>query len=126
MPTYCYSDGMEVFERLFPRGKAPDRITLGNGAVVDRCRQAEVAGMVTSVRGSENPTHHRRQRNPWPMEPCVASGVHPDQARELSDHLQVHGCPTEVTKDGEPIYTSASHRKKALKIRGMHDKDSFS
>lgn len=61
----------------------------------------------------------------WPMKPCYASGVHASQAQELRDHLAKRGCPTEVTPSGDPIYTSAAHRKKALKIRGMHDKASF-
>lgn len=59
------------------------------------------------------------------MEPCCASGVHASQAQELREHLADRGCPTEVTTDGDPIYTSAAHRKKALKCRGMFDKASF-
>lgn len=60
----------------------------------------------------------------WPLT-CTASGVHPSQAGELREFLRKSGCPTEVTKDGNPVYTSAAHRKKALKVRGMHDRASF-
>lgn len=132
MPIYCYTTlySQQTFDRNFPAGEAPDEITVelsvGGKTVAVRDRQREVAGMVTCVKGSENPTRHRRQRNPWPMEPCVASGVGPHQAQELRDHFTAHNVPTEVSKDGEPVYTSASHRKKALKCRGLHDNNSFS
>jgi hypothetical protein len=56
---------------------------------------------------------------------CVASGVAPSQAQELRDYYRRHGVPTEVTADGNPIYRNAAHRRKALKVRGMHDKASF-
>ncbi len=133
--TYCYKTLTgEVFERLYLPGEAPDEIDLVHRNELGgferitayRDRQAEVVGMVTSVRGSENPTHHRRRSNPWPMEPCVGSGVGPHGAENLRNHFAKHDVPTEVTKDGEPIYTSAKHRKKALKCRGMHSRNEFS
>lgn len=60
----------------------------------------------------------------WPFA-CVASGVHPDQAQALREHLAKHGVPTEVTKGGDPIYTDAAHRRRALKARGFVDRASF-
>jgi hypothetical protein len=60
----------------------------------------------------------------WPIE-CVASGVHADDAGKLRTHLAEKGVPTEVSKDGNPIYTNSKHRRKALKARGLHDKNSF-
>lgn len=125
MPIYCYSTEYgEVHELEFPMGEAPERVELLAGhVIVTRDYQAEGVGGV--VIGSDNPVKSRPRRS-WPMEPCLASGVHASQAQELRDHLTAHGCPTEVTPAGDPIYTSAAHRKKALKIRGMHDRNSFS
>jgi hypothetical protein len=60
----------------------------------------------------------------WPLE-CVASGVHASQAGELREFYRKHGCPTEVTEDGNPIYRNAAHRRKALKLRGFKDKASY-
>jgi hypothetical protein len=60
------------------------------------------------------------------MEPCFASGVNAVQAPELRKFLADRGCATEVTSEGDPIYRSAGHRKKALKLRGMYDKASYS
>lgn len=57
----------------------------------------------------------------WPMAPCYASGVNAVQAGELRKHLADRGVPTEVTSEGDPVYTSPGHRKKALAVRGMHD-----
>ena len=60
----------------------------------------------------------------WPIK-CYASGVNADQAQELRDYLQDAGVKTEVTPDGDPVYTSPLHRKRALKARGFHDNNSF-
>jgi len=60
----------------------------------------------------------------WPLV-CPASGVHPDQAGELRSLLAEAGCPTEVTKGGDPVYRSAAHQRRALRIRGMHNRNSF-
>ena len=56
---------------------------------------------------------------------CYASGVHADNANDLRKHLADRGVRTEITKNGDPVYTSAAHRKKALKVRGLIDKNSF-
>ena len=98
-------------ERIFPMGEAPPHIRV-DGLEAKRDYQAERVG-VPATKG-------------WPHEPCVASGVHPKQAQELRDGLRGAGVPTEVTKGGDPIYTSAVHRKKALSARGMYDRNSFS
>ena len=122
--TYCYrTEEGETLEVRFVAGKALDMLRI-EGRSFHRDRQAEFAGMHVSVVGSQNRT--RQTRDNWPMPPCSASGVHADQAQELRDHLKSNGCATEVTSDGDPIYTSASHRKRALKIRGLHDNNSFS
>ncbi len=124
MPTYCFkNDNGETYEKVFPASEAPDVLLDNLGGKWERDRQAEAAGMTTCVKGSENPV--RRHKSPWPMEPCIGSGVHPDQAQELRDHLSVRGCPTEIDKEGNPVYISAAHRRKALKIRGMHDRNSY-
>ena len=117
MPVYCYKteDG-ELIEWEFSRGSAPATLTLGDGEVAFRDYRTELSGMKGFVKksGSSHPSR------PWPMT-CVASGVHADQGAELSEHLGRRGCPTEVV-DGDPVYTSAAHRKKALKIRKFFDK----
>ncbi len=130
MPTYCYSrfGDPTIFEKDFPLGKAPEEIpifTLDWGEdVAYRNRQAELSSQHAFVKGSKTPV--KSGYGTWPMAPCVASGVHPDQAQDLRDHLKEHGCPTEVTKGGDPIYESAVHQEKALKCRGMNDRSSYS
>lgn len=110
MPTYCYRHGDDLVEKVFPIGKAPKFIEVGKRRY-QRSFGDERVG-VPPTKG-------------WPIE-CVASGVHPDQAQELRDHFTKHGLPTEVSSDGNPIYRDANHRKKALKLRGFHDKASYS
>lgn len=112
--TYEYQteDG-EVVTRTLTLSEAlkapiPDAITLEDGRVAKR-----VWGVATpSPKG-------------WPMKPCIASGVQPEQAQELRDLFKRHGVPTEVTKDGDPIYTSPKHREKCLKVRGLYDRSSY-
>jgi len=121
---YCYSteDG-EIHDLEFPMGEAPKRVELLAGHVI-ATRNYQAEGVSGSVIGTNNPVKSRTRK--WPMAPCYASGVHASQAGELRKHLKERGCSTEVTPNGDPIYTSAAHRKKALKIRGMHDRNSYS
>jgi hypothetical protein len=110
MPTYCYKDDRgKVHEQMFPVGKAPRSMHV-NGRHATRCYQAERVG-VPATKG-------------WPIT-CVASGVNASQAGELKEYLAKRGVPTEVTRDGDPIYRDASHRRKALKARGLVDKSSY-
>jgi len=110
MPYYCYSsEESDVVEKYFPMGDAPKSIRV-KGKTLKRDFRAE---------------HMPRPAGTgWPMV-CYASGVNAEQAGELRDFLGKNGCPTEVTNGGDPIYTSASHRKKALKLRGMYDRSSY-
>lgn len=110
MPIYCYEfPNGRVIERAFSAGKAPSVVREGN-EVAKRSFQAERAS-APATKG-------------WPIE-CYASGVHPSQAGELRDHLAKRGVPTEVTRNGDPIYRDAAHRRKALKARGIVDRSSF-
>jgi len=87
-------------------------VTLEDGSVAVRCFRAEVAQLGTPAKTG------------WPIE-CVASGVNAAQADDLRKFFVERGCPTEVSPDGNPIYTSAAHRRKALKVRGFKDRSSF-
>ncbi len=60
----------------------------------------------------------------WPLT-CFASGVNAADAGKLSEELRKCGVPTEVTRGGDPIYTSPEHRRRALKARGMFDRKSY-
>lgn len=66
----------------------------------------------------------RPARAGWPLT-CYASGVNANQAQELRDHFKEVGISCEVTQNGDPVYTSHAHRKRALKCRGIHDRNSF-
>lgn len=109
MPVYCYRVGKKIIEKTFPIGLAPECIVVGK-RIAKRDFQAE--------RKSFPPAKG------WPMT-CFASGVNANQAQELRDFLEKKGVPTEVTPDGDPIYKNATHRKKALKARGLFDKNAY-
>jgi len=90
-------------------GWPPEKITV-EGEGCPRDRRAEMHGG-TPTKG-------------WPLA-CYASGVHPDQAQDLRDEFKRVGVPTEVNHDGDPVYTSPTHRRKALKARGFFDRASY-
>ncbi len=100
-------------------GEAPEEFVLSNGEVAIRDRSAEVVTQSVSVKNGNG-----RVKRTWPLE-CIGSGVNAEQAPELRKHLKDKGIPTEVTPDGNPVYTSAAHRRKALRARGLVDKNSF-
>lgn len=124
MRTYLYRsrDG-ELHEYKLQFGCViPEELVVSEGEISHlafRDRQAEVVTHSISVRGGSG-----NVRKTWPLE-CFGSGVHADQAPELRKHFKEHGVNVEVSKDGNPIYTSAAQRKKALKCRGLIDKASF-
>lgn len=110
MPVYCFETKKgRIVERVFPVGLAPKKV-YHHGEWANRCLQAERVSVTAS--------------SGWPMT-CCASGVHASQAKELSEFLEKRGVPTEVTAEGDPVYKSAAHRRKALKARGLFDKSSF-
>ncbi|MBQ2628939.1 MAG: hypothetical protein IJG13_04605 [Kiritimatiellae bacterium] len=109
MAVYCFRHGNKVVERSFPISERPKFITIG-GVRYYRSIGDEGPG-VPATAG-------------WPLE-CVASGVAPSQAGELRKFYSDHGCPTEVTRDGNPVYRDAAHRRRALKLRGFHDRAAF-
>jgi hypothetical protein len=110
MPVYCYKTASgQIVDQVFPMGRAP-RFIMHHKAKAWRCYHSERAS-VPATKG-------------WPME-CLGSGVNAAQAGELRDHLARAGVPTEVSRDGNPIYRNKEHRRRALKARGLVDKQSY-
>lgn len=108
--TFWYETPDEtVHQRQFPMGGAPLTISV-DGVTAKRSYRAESKGG-KSTRG-------------WPIT-CYASGVNANQAQDLRDEFKRINVPTEVTPDGDPVYTDAAHRRRALKARGFHDRASY-
>lgn len=110
---FAYQDvrgGIHWLEQPFSAGPPPDEIETDDGVHARRSYRAERAG-------GAHPAG-------WPLV-CYASGVNAEDAQKLRDEFVKVGVPTEVTKGGDPIYTSAEHRRKALKARGMFDRSSY-
>ena len=81
MPTYCYEDQFgQSIEEIYPIGKAPKEIKSG-ASIFRRSFQAEGASVAASAG--------------WPLE-CATSGVNASQRKELHDHFEKSGVPTEV------------------------------
>ena len=70
------------------------------------------------------PPRERNHISRFPYE-CWASGVHESQAGELHEFFAKHGESVEISRDGNPIYTSRRQRARLLKLRGMVDKGAY-
>lgn len=111
MATFCYrtKNGILV-EKIYPCGKAPESVE-HEGEVAYRSYKDELGD-------------YKKVGDIWPLE-CDASGVHPSQAKDLKELLKKNGVPTEVTTEGNPVYRSPQHRREALKVRGIKDRNSY-
>lgn len=112
MPFYCYKtkDG-DIIERFYSMGKAPSKIKVKG--------EWALRSIVSEWIGNQDVSSKN-----YPFE-CEASGVHPGDAQALGELLNKSGVPTEISKEGNPIYRNPSHRRKALAVRGMFDKNSY-
>lgn len=109
MPVYAYvNDAGDVIEEIHRIGKAPKRVTR-KGVKYVRAIAVEHSGF------KDTPGN-------YPMRTDV-EGVHPSQAKELSDYLAEKGVPTQVYSDGTVRWESRGHRREYLKARGMIDRD---
>lgn len=112
-PTYCFStqEGETVERHYAMTDDIPESISLGEGVVAERDLSAEHGGCI-----------RLRNATPWPQ--CSdAMGVHSSQAGELAQYCKDKGVPTEIDKQGRPILTSRSHRKRHMEIRHLMDYD---
>ncbi len=105
-------------------GEAPSKI-LRDATRVDSDGTKVPYGPVTFKRdfAAERGGGSNHSKN-WPME-CFASGVNAAQAPELRKFFKKKGFECEVSVNGDPIYTSPSHRRKALKLRGFVDRAGY-
>ena len=58
----------------------------------------------------------------WPMA-SSACGGHPDEIPEMMAHDKKLGVSAEYNTDGDPIFTSKSHRKKYCEAHGIFDRN---
>lgn len=89
-------------------------------ATVKRREQEQKAK--SAKRSSLNVATMGQQPSTWPMA-SDAAGVDPSQIKEQMAHDTKEGVPTEYTRSGEPILTSASHRKKYMRAQGLYDRN---
>lgn len=107
MPTYCYSRGNEVIERVFSMEDVPETVRV-RGRTFHRDFQAECA--------------KTRPPGNWPME-SDALGVAASQVAEAEAESRAMGIPTHFTKDGCAILTSPEHRRRYAEALGYFDRN---
>ncbi len=115
--TYCYRkpDGtlieleMSVGE-MRAKQRADGSLVLDDGTIATRDFAAEFGGRRKDIAGN------------WPME-SDAAGCHPSQVQELQKAMADAGCPTEFNSEGFAVFRDRAHRKQALRVMGLHDRD---
>lgn len=112
MATYSYSaDNGHTIERTFPMGKAPRRLKF-KGRTYRR-----------NYGGEWRPHRDGERSKLWPMR-SDAFGVGIHQVEEAAAHMKKMGVPTEYDPaTGEAIFRSRQHRKRALEVEEMFDRD---
>lgn len=58
----------------------------------------------------------------WPMT-SYAAGICPDEIPKFRKFDKEKGVQTEYTPDGDPIFTSAKHRRKYCEAHGLYDRN---
>lgn len=84
-----------------------------------RCLLCEMFAAAGSAPGGDQPEG-------WPRE-SLALCVHPDQAKEYTEHASEMGVPTYFNpKNGRPVFTNQRHQKAYEKVYGFFNRDAFS
>jgi len=60
----------------------------------------------------------------WPLS-SIGASVDPAQVPEAEKFCKDNGVPTKFNGSGEPVFTGPGHRRKFLKLHGMHDKAAY-
>jgi hypothetical protein len=52
-----------------------------------------------------------------------AAGVEPEEVPEMMEFDRQHGVQTEYNEEGDPVFTSAAHRKRYCEAHGIFDRN---
>jgi hypothetical protein len=112
MPTYCFRrrDTGQTVELVMPMSRLKNTVRLPGGVKADRDRNAELADMVRTPPGN------------WPLL-SDAAGCHPKQRVHMMREAKRMGVPTDFTRDGQAVFTSARHRKRYCEKIGLFDRN---
>jgi len=112
MPVYCY--------------KCP---VCGKTAEVNKpmseCGSPELCPQDSFVMNRDLQAEHGGRRHcagTWPMA-SYAAGISPDEIAEFRKLDRANGVPTEYTPDGDPVFTSARHRREYCQAHGLYDRN---
>ena len=116
MPEYCFKDresGEPVdlvlgMSEMWSVRRDDDSI-VWQGRVLDRDYSRELGDA---------------RKAAWPLL-SDAAGVHPDQIPMASENMRRAGVSLNYTADGRAIFESAAHRRAALKVMKLRDKNGF-
>ena len=117
MPTYCFRDEQGGLHEVFMSLRQYDAEVAADGTMVKDGRK-----LTLDVCAQHAGT--RQTCGNWPQV-SMAAGVLPSQVGEARELAAKLGVPTEFTKSGDAVFTSASHRRMFLRKHGLHDKRAY-
>lgn len=110
MPVYCFTNARgETIDRFYELGACPEKVRIGK-LIYRRDMVAEFGGRPKASCAT------------WPMV-SDAAGCSPEQVEESREEARRNGVPTEFTKAGQAIFTSARHRKAYCEMYGLYDRN---
>ena len=111
MPVYCYKCNCGKTKEV----QKP----------MSKCELPELCNRCAFVMHRDFIAEHGGARSTvsnWPQH-SDAAGVDESQTQEAMAHMTKQGCPTEYDSQGRAIFTSRKHRKDALEVMGMYDRN---
>lgn len=118
MPRYTFmADDGDCFDQFYvSAANAPDEIVQNNKTYI---RQLNFGSYVQVKNGRDA---GGKPCSTWPME-SEALGVAPQDAPRAMAEDRRLGVPTDYSREGNPIFNSAKHRKQWCKAHGYHDRN---
>lgn len=115
MPQYSYrtDDGELVLVQMSVHEEQPEYITTYDGRVAKRDVASDFKGQTAKATPGN-----------WPML-SDSMAVLPEQREEAMAAAAAAGVPTFFHEDGRPEFTSPKHKRRYLRSKGFHEKNSF-
>ncbi len=111
MPTYCYScpacGAEKEVEKSMADSDSPEMCPV-DAFVMDRNYYAEQGKQLYG--------------DIWPMA-SYAAGVSPEEVPEMVKFDKEKGVPTHYNSEGDPVFTSRSHRKRYCEAHHLFDRN---
>lgn len=106
----------EMYDAYFPSKLFPTPIRYTKEEIEEMVRLGEAAEITPEMK--------KRLPKGYPIR-SMSMAVHTTQIKEAMEHDRKLGVPTNYSRNGEPIWTDAAHRKRFMKAHKLIDRNSY-